>query len=85
VRISAALAAGGEYYERYSYYKDDVGMAWHTPRFIEELVLRTCPRHRLVHYGGGEHDLHQDVFVFHKSLDAGTDSSQHGSPSSPRP
>jgi SAM-dependent methyltransferase len=65
-KIIAALETSGEYYERYPYYKQNVGMAWHAPEFVEQLVARACQRFRMVHFGDGEHDGHQDVFVFCK-------------------
>ena len=65
-RISAALESTGEFYERYPHYREDVGMAWHTPDFIRSLVADAAPSFAFVHFGSGEHDGHQDLAVYQK-------------------
>jgi SAM-dependent methyltransferase len=65
-RISAMLDSTGEFYERYPYYREDIGMAWHTPEFIRSLMAEAAPSFEFVHFGSGEHDGHQDVVVCQK-------------------
>jgi SAM-dependent methyltransferase len=65
-RISAALESAGEFYEGCPHYREDIGMAWHTPDFIRSLVADAAPSFAFLHFGSGEHDSHQDVVVYQK-------------------
>lgn len=60
--LEAMKNGEGYYYERYPHYKEEIGMTWHTPENIEQLVKENAPRLRLQNFQspgvvGGHHDF----------------------------
>jgi SAM-dependent methyltransferase len=67
--ISEALSSGGYFYEKYKWYKDNIGMTWVTEDFLRNLLEETPDSGESVRFCGfdeGILDGHQDVYTYQK-------------------
>jgi SAM-dependent methyltransferase len=65
--VAESLRHAGHYYEKYKWYRENIGMAWMSEEYTKSL-LRT-PGLVFRHFGPGELDDHQDVYCYQKTDD----------------
>lgn len=67
--ISEALSSAGYFYEKYKWYKENIGMTWVTEDFLRKLLEKAPDSRGLVQFRGFEEgilDGHQDVYTYEK-------------------